>query len=247
MRAGKKEARKKKAEKTAQEGVVAQKPATRKKKKSSSSNSLASGKKNRKRKILQEAASTRESPKKPTLARQCDASGSEAPVEVSMEQVKPNKKGRAKANKPLDDSANAKAKPKAKAKGQAKKKAKKPTIDYEDDLLWDEKMQETLNEFVAQIKPEVNVKNRKFKDNIRSQLHPFLQVKLIIYWTRGACGVRVRGEAKDTHHFSFNSCWATPAQKVVVAVKCAELAVTSLNWVSLMKGHNCVLSPHVCS
>ncbi|CAJ1439884.1 unnamed protein product [Effrenium voratum] len=89
-------------------------------------------------------------------------------------------------------------------------------------------MTQLLQDWAKQFPEKLEGKQAKLKRAVRAALTPLEKTRLVLYWTRNACGVRVLSCKKDSLHFTFNS-WPTAGRfKLAVAVRCAELAALGL-------------------
>lgn len=130
--------------------------------------------------------------------------------------------------------AQAKAKAKAKAKARAASKAKaNMEAKLTQSPLRKDSIVKTLMDYAVQFPEELDENPEGLKKAIKATWVPLKLTKLMPYWTRDQCGVKLwdenKGEYKDIHTFSFTSSMAPRRYKLAVAVKSAELAVSFLH------------------
>ena len=135
------------------------------------------------------------------------------------------KKGGKRKQCDSDTSAADTTAPTQKAKKPRNKASEMPELSSP---LRDPDMTQLLQDWAKQFPEKLEGKQAKLKRAVRAALTPLEKTRLVLYWTRNACGVRVLSCKKDSLHFTFNS-WPTAGRfKLAVAVRCAELAVAWL-------------------
>ena len=93
----------------------------------------------------------------------------------------------------------------------------------------EEKMPELLawlQQFTDQ--PEIELKD--LKKQVRSKLPKFTHVRLTIYWTRNACGIRLKARKKNCAYFSFKSPGEYGWGKLLMAIMTANLVAPCHNF-----------------
>lgn len=147
----------------------------------------------------------------------------------------PARKAKAKAKAPSTakkSNRETEAKPPAERKVR-KPRAKKPTgpgADLPSNPLRKDSLVVSLMQFAEQFPVELEDQEKKLRKAILDAATPLQWTKLMPYWSRSGCGVKVLGEDEITFEnfcsFSFNSSSAPRRYKLAVAVRCAEIAAT---------------------
>ena len=130
-----------------------------------------------------------------------------------------------------------KSKPTKPIKKDAKKPAqkrgrtpRKPGFDLPTNPLRDNATVKDLMKFAQQFLEPLEHDIPKLKKAILSAMSPLEWTKLMPYWSRNGCGVKVLEEDgityTDRHTFTYNASSAPRRYKLAVAMRCAELAVT---------------------
>ena len=87
--------------------------------------------------------------------------------------------------------------------------------------------------FARKFPEDLESQPNKLKAAVLDEMTPLQYCKLMPYWSRNGCGVKVLQEDEttwaDVHSFSFNSSSAPRRYKLAVAVRCDELTVARLN------------------
>ena len=203
-----------------------------------STSSLQLGRSHRKRTILQAAGSASvPEPKAKRVRTQSKKTGQpEGEKDLKEEKgakaecaIEGGAKGRATAKakakaapKGKMTKGDEKPKPKAKAKGKAK------IIPEQDSPLSNVDLMNELLDFAKKVGGHgIGVKSEKFKHGLRAELKHFDTSTYNVYWSRCACGIKLKHEKRDVHHFSYLQSMADETYKIAIAAKCAEIAV---NW-----------------
>lgn len=132
--------------------------------------------------------------------------------------------------------AKSKASPKAKAKGKAKaqprSRSKKTGPHLMESALHDDSLVKSLMDHARQFGPELEHDTAALKEAVKAVRVQLEWAKLMPYWNRGDCGLKVWDEETESFKgrdtFSFHGSSAPNRYKLAVAVRCAEIAVTFL-------------------
>lgn len=163
-----------------------------------------------------------------------------APKAAAKTRAKAKAKAFPKAKASPKDKASPKNKaaPKAKVKKDQEKKRpgrtpRKPGSELPASQLRDNEIVSNLMTFARKFPEDLETQPNKLKAAVLDEMTPLQYCKLMPYWSRNGCGVKVLQEDEttwaDVHSFSFNSSSAPRRYKLAVAVRCAELTVARLN------------------
>lgn len=158
-----------------------------------------------------------------------------AKAKTSAKPEKPAAHGKAKAKASPKNAAKPKAnKPIKKDAEKPEKKRgrtpRKPGFELPANPLRDNNTVKDLMKFAMQFPEALEHDLPKLKKNILEAMSPLEWTKLMPYWSRNGCGVKVLqmddNTYVDTMTFTFNASSAPRRYKLAIAVRCAELAVT---------------------
>ena len=94
----------------------------------------------------------------------------------------------------------------------------------------DDSLTSSLMEFVQAFPPKLDGDKGKLKTAIQKKMMTHEWTRLMPYWSRSACGIKVLQEDLETFKpsftISFTSSSAPERFKMAMAVRCADLAVT---------------------
>ena len=166
-----------------------------------------------------------EAPGKPKAVRKTIAKPKAK--EASKTKEKPQPKARSRAT----PKATAKAKGKAKAAPKAKgRRDMGPRL--MNSTMRNDGIVKSLMDFARQFGAELEHDPKKLKEAVQKAMQPLEWTKLMPYWSRFDCGLKVWDVDTETFKgrdtFSFNSSSAPNRYKLAIAVRCAEIAVTFL-------------------
>ena len=205
-------------------------------------------KKSRKRQILSAGSQpdnvAKKSKKEKIQAPEVEVDDSEVGTASVSKPSKPGKaklpkakaKAKAKTGKqPCTKTPTAKAKAKATAAPAPKRKprgkaARLPGSELMSNPLRKNSLVKSLMDFAEKFPASLEDKDKELKAAVLAECSPLQWCKLMPYWSRNGCGVKVMNDDGktyyDLHHFSFQSSSAPRRYKLAIAVRCAEIAVT---------------------
>ena len=154
--------------------------------------------------------------------------------------AKPAPARKAKVPKAQEKAQKSQAKPKNgkdESKPTAEKKPRKPRakkpsgpgVDLPANPLRTDSLVTSLMEFAEKFPEALEDNETKLRKAILDETTSLQYTKLMPYWSRSGCGVKVLtydGSWENYMSFSFNSSSAPRRYKLAVAVRCAELAAT---------------------
>ena len=101
-----------------------------------------------------------------------------------------------------------------------------------ENALRDDSLVKSLMDHARQFGPELEDDAAALKEAVKAVCVPLEWTKLMPYWNRCDCGLKVWDEDTETFKgrdtFSFRSSSAPNRYKLAVAMRCAEIAVTFL-------------------
>ena len=133
--------------------------------------------------------------------------------------------------------------PKAKAASRGRK-ARLPGTDLPKNPLRTDSLCFSLMDFAKKFPENLEDNLEGLKERVWELATPLKYTKLMPYWTRNGCGVKVMQDDMktfvDVHTFTYNTSSAPRRYKLAIAVRCAELAATRKN--SCFGYSSCALS-----
>lgn len=202
----------------------------------------------KKREILTQAKTS--APKKPRVQKDEEDVGHDVPPTAEIPKRKrgkqhetapkpaPKSKAKAKAKATASAAKASSHKEKSKTpKGTATKRGRKPRIpgsNLPSNPLRSNTLVTSLMDFAKQLPEELELEEKKLRRAIWGALSELQYTKLMPYWTRNGCGVKVWDHEaegwKDIHTFTFNASSAPRRFKLAIALRCADLAAACLNF-----------------
>lgn len=207
-----------------------------------------SPKKSRKRQILsagsQPDAVAKKSKKGKVQATEVEVDDSEMGTPPVSESSSPRTaklaKAKAKAKAKTDPNPRTKtaaAKRKAKASPAPKRKprgraVRLPGSELMSNPLRKNSLVKALMDFAKKFPASLEENEKQLKRAVLDELSPLGWCKLMPYWSRNGCGVKVMNDDwktyYDLHSFTFQSSSAPRRYKLAIAVRCAEIAATRI-------------------
>lgn len=139
---------------------------------------------------------------------------------------KPAAKATAKSKAKAAPKSKAHSKKNGEAKKVASKKSKAPAL--VDSPLSRTAIVQVLVDYAKAFPEELETDMDKMKDALRKRWVPLTWTKLMPYWTKGMCGVKVwdddAGDFKSQHTFSYTTSSTPLRYRLAIASRCAELA-----------------------
>ncbi|CAL1159659.1 unnamed protein product [Cladocopium goreaui] len=200
--------------------------------------------KSRKRNMLSAGSSPGPSTSKKSKRNDAKSQDSQVPKATPKGKAKTAKaKAEAKSkSKPApkkgrEAGAKSKASPKAKAKGKAKaqprSRSKKTGPHLMESALHDDSLVKSLMDHARQFGPELEHDTAALKEAVKAVRVQLEWAKLMPYWNRGDCGLKVWDEETESFKgrdtFSFHGSSAPNRYKLAVAVRCAEIAAEGID------------------
>ena len=149
------------------------------------------------------------------------------PRRAAKAKASPKQAPKSKRTKPIKKDGKEPAKKPAQKRGRT---PRKPGFDLPANPLRDNATVKDLMKFAKQFPEDMEHDIPKLKKAILNAMTPLQWTKLMPYWSRNGCGVKVLEEDESTyidrHTFTYNASSAPRRYKLAVAVRCAELAVT---------------------